>query len=101
MSEKSTEFAMQQLVTRIERTPDAKEIARCTFLNIGKTVPSINEASKAHSIEEAIVGWIMSMLVTRLIMIQKAQPISDGNYKYEVSSSRYYGVMLWMTWLPV
>ena len=68
----STETALHNLVSRLERGIHSKEIALSVFLDIEgafnyTTFDSISEAARSFGIDDAVVRWIRAMLESRII----------------------------------
>ena len=71
-SGKSTETALHNLVTKIEKTLQSKEIALTAFLDIEGAFDRtgfscISQAAETKRIETSTVNWIMEMLQCRII----------------------------------
>ncbi|XP_039298083.1 uncharacterized protein LOC120354713 [Nilaparvata lugens] len=70
---KSCETALHQLVSRVEASLAAREIALCAFMDIEGTFDNVTykamvRAVQGHGVEPAICSWAEAILCSRLIM---------------------------------
>lgn len=74
-SGKSTENALHNIVSNIEMSLEIQEFALGCFIDISGAFNyvkylAIKRACHRHNLNEGIVGWIMTMLISRVVTVR-------------------------------